>query len=83
MTSLDMFLLLPRLNSLSFFVSLEFRLSYTGLPLVGLGLETYLQVRNELSQTPSGLVAKPDPRFHIVQNSANTVSIVIGPLHIF
>ena len=38
----------------------NFRLSCTDLPFVWLGLETHLQVRSEISQTPSGLVAKPD-----------------------
>ena len=62
MTRLDVFLRLPSVSFLSYFVSLEFRLVYSDLPLVWLGFETYLQVRSEFSQTASGLVAKPGPQ---------------------
>ena len=51
MTRLDVFLQLRSANSLSYFAFLESRLSLTELPLVGLRLETYLLVCNELSQT--------------------------------
>ena len=63
MTRLDVFLLLPSASSLSYFASVEFHLACTDLPLVGLEeLEAYWQVRNDLSQTRSGLVAETDPQ---------------------
>ena len=49
--------LLPSGNSLSYF---GFRLLYTEHPLAWVRPETHLQVHNESSQTPSGLVAKPN-----------------------
>ena len=81
-----MFLRLPSASSLSDFSSLESRLSFTELSLVGPGLEAYLQVGSEVPQTPSGLVAKPDLQVSYSPNSLSTeqdTSIVIGPLHIF
>ena len=61
-TRSDVFLPSQSVDSLSYFASLEFRLSHTGFPLVRLGLETCLQVRNELSQTRSGPATKTDPQ---------------------
>ena len=90
MTRLDVFLLLPSTNSLSYFASLEFRLSYTELPLVGLRLEAYGRARNT-AFTNSVWSWRRDrsPGFMIVRhrpNSLSTVqdtSIVVDPLHIF
>ena len=63
--------------------------SYTELPLAGLGLETYLQVRSEISQKLHLVLSQcQTPRFHIVRHSPNSLStvqdtsIVIGPRHI-
>ena len=67
---------LPRANYMSYFASLEFRLSYTELPLVGLWLEAYWHVRNLLSQTPSVLSQRQTSRFHIVRHSPNSLPTV-------
>ena len=71
-------------------VILFFRLSCTGLPLVGLGPETCLHwFATSFHKLRPVLLQSQTPRFHIVRHSPNSLSteqdtsIVIGPLHIF
>ena len=59
-TRLDVFLRLPSASCLSHFSSLEFRLSYTELSLVGSGSRHTCRFAASFHKTPSGPVAKPD-----------------------
>ena len=81
MARLDVFLLLPSANSLSYSASLEFPLACTELPLVGLELETH--------EPHLVLLQGQTTRIHTVRHRPNSLatiqdtSIIIGPLHVF